>query len=236
VTNGQRSYAPKPLPPPPAGPRNRFGFFGQMVDAKGVHILLRAVSALRAQGFTDFVVEFNGENLRYASAPIREEIEAFLAAEAARPADEQIVVHNGGYHVDDLAQRMARIDWCVVPSTWWEIFGLVISEAWMFGKPVIGANVGGPAERIRHDVDGLHFAIGDPRALAAAIRRAATEKGLWQRLRANLPAPPSREAMVRGFLDVYGVPDETMRAAPRKPRTAVPPARKPARLQRAARP
>ena len=29
--------------------------------------------------------------MRYASAPVREEIEAFLAEEGERPADEQIV-------------------------------------------------------------------------------------------------------------------------------------------------
>ena len=41
---------------------------------------------------------------------------------------------------------MARVDWSIVPSTWWEIFGLVISEAWMFGKPVICSNRGGPGD------------------------------------------------------------------------------------------
>lgn len=201
ITNGQRRYG-EPTPPP-AGKRNRFGFFGQMVDNKGVQILLRAVRLLRAQGFTDFVVEINGENIHWASPAVREEVEAFLAAEAELPPEEQIVVHNGGYHIDDLASRMARVDWCIVPSTWWEIFGLVISEAWMFKKPVICSNRGGPGERIRHDLDGLQFQLGDPRSLADAIRRAATEEGLWERLVENLPEPPARAEMARQCLEVY---------------------------------
>ncbi len=201
VCNGQRRYG-RHQPPPP-GAKNRFGFFGQMVDDKGVQVLLRAVRLLRAQSFTDFVVELNGENIRWASAPVREEVEGFLAEEAKLPPGEQIVFHNGGYHIDDISGRMARVDWCVVPSTWWEIFGLVISEAWMFGKPVICSNRGGPGERVRDDVDGLHFQLGDSRALADTIRRAATEAGLWQRLRDNLPEPPSRPEMARGFLDLY---------------------------------
>ena len=98
---------------------------------------------------------------------------------------------------------MARVDWCVVPSTWWEIFGLVISEAWMFGKPVICSNVGGPAERVANEIDGLHFQMGDHRALAYTIRRACTEEGLWERLAESLPAPPSRDAMVDAFYDLY---------------------------------
>ena len=202
ITNGQRSYGePTPVTD---GPKNRFGFFGQFVDNKGVHIIIRAVQLLRAEGFTDFSVDLNGDNLRYASAPIREEIEAFLEEEKQLPVDERIVHLNGSYHVDQLAGRMARVDWCIVPSTWWEIFGLVISEAWMFGKPVICSNVGGPAERIKHDVDGLHFQVGDPQSLARTIRRACGEEGLWDRLRADLPASPARATMVEGCLEVYG--------------------------------
>ncbi len=212
VTNGQRSYAPAVLPPVPAGARTRFGFFGQMVDAKGIQVIFRAVALLRADGFTKFTVEINGENLRYASEPVRQEIEAFLAAEQQRPPAERIVSYNGGYHVADMASRMAAVDWVIVPSVWWEIFCLVISEAWMFGKPVICSNVGGPAERVRDGIDGLHFAVGDARALAETIRRAATEKGLHAKLRANLPKPPAREAMVDGFLGVYGVKAKKPRA------------------------
>jgi glycosyltransferase involved in cell wall biosynthesis len=201
ITNGQRRYGlAQPSPP---GPKKRFGFFGQMVDNKGIQIILRAVRLLRAQGFTDFIVEINGENIRWASAPVRDEVEAFLEAEQALAPEEQIVFHNGGYHIDDLAARMARVDWCIVPSIWWEIFGLVISEAWMFGKPVICSNRGGPGERVEHDVGGLQFQLGDPRSLAETMRRAATENGLWERLVEGLPEPPSRPAMAAGFLRLY---------------------------------
>jgi glycosyltransferase involved in cell wall biosynthesis len=203
VTNGQRNYGLTGRTTPAPGPKTRFGFFGQMVDAKGVHIILRAVSLLRGEGFTGFTVELNGDNLRFASEGVRKEIEDFLTQEAERPPEDRIVTLNGSYQVDQLASRMARIDWCMVPSIWWEIFGLVISEAWMFGKPVICSNVGGPAERIQHDVDGLHFQMGDSRALAETIRRACTEEGIWERLVAALPEPPRRETMVAGYREAY---------------------------------
>jgi glycosyltransferase involved in cell wall biosynthesis len=201
ITNGQRRYGQPGLPS--VGPKNRFGFFGQLVDDKGVQIILRAVRLLRAQEFTDFVVEINGENIHWASPEVRGEVESFLAAERELASEKQIVFHNGGYHIDDLDSRMARIDWCIVPSTWWEIFGLVISEAWMFGKPVICSNRGGPGERVTHEVNGLQFQLGDARALAETMRRAATEDGLWERLRGALPEPPARAAMGRGFLELY---------------------------------
>jgi glycosyltransferase involved in cell wall biosynthesis len=206
VPNGQRNYSGGFVAEEKRGPRNRFGFFGQLVDGKGVAVLLRAANLLRAQGFTDFVVEVNGDNLRYASDAGRAEFERYRAAEEALPPEAQIIVFNGPYQVDRLPRLMSRIDWCVVPSVWWEVFGLVISESWMFRRPVIASDVGGMAERIQHDVGGLLFAMGDPRALAATMHRACTETGLWERLVAGLPHPPTRETMVEAFAGVYRAP------------------------------
>ena len=183
--------------------RNRFGFFGQLVDAKGVWVLLRAVELLRAEGFKDFIVEINGDNLQYATESRRKEIEAFLAKEDALPIEDRNVIFNGSYSVDQLPQRMSRIDWCIVPSVWWEIFGLVISEAWMFKRPILASNVGGPGERITHDKDGLLFDVADASSLAQAMRRACTEKGLWQRLVKGITPPASEKVMVDGYMSIY---------------------------------
>jgi glycosyltransferase involved in cell wall biosynthesis len=204
VTNGQPDYAGGRRPAMAGGGRrDRFGFFGQLVDNKGVWLLLEAVALLRAEGFEDFLVEINGENLHYASERRRLEIEAFRAAEEALPPERRRVRFNGGYEVSQLAARMARVDWCIVPSVWWETFALVISEAWMFGRPVIASDIGAMGERVRDEVDGLHFTAGDARALAATMRRAATEEGLWERLSAGVSSPPARDAMVDGMVGVY---------------------------------
>ncbi len=203
VSNGQRNYGASHVVAETPGPHNRFGFFGQLVDGKGVRVLLRAAELLRSQGFTDFLVEINGDNLRYASEAGRAEFERFREAEEALPPEQQNVVFNGPYQVDLLPRLMSRIDWCVVPSVWWEVFGLVISEAWMFRRPVIASDVGGMAERVQHEVGGLLFPMGDPRALAATMHRACTETELWDRLVAGLPQPPTREAMVERFAEVY---------------------------------
>ena len=204
VTNGQRDYSAGSRITGGPAPGNRFGFFGQMVDNKGVWLILEAVAQLRAEGFADFFIEINGDNLQYAGETRRAEIEAFRASERALPVEERRVVFNGHYEVGQLASRMSRIDWCVVPSVWWEIFGLVISEAWMFGKPVIASDIGAMRERIRDGQDGLLFAAGDARALAAAIKRAVTEPGLRDGLVAQIRRPPSQLAMVTGMLAVYG--------------------------------
>jgi glycosyltransferase involved in cell wall biosynthesis len=205
VANGQPNYAGgrTAATARDAGPARRFGFFGQLVDNKGVWLLLEAVSLLRAAGFDDFSVEINGENIRYASAERRAEIEAFQAAEAALRPEQRRVRFNGGYEVGQLAARMARVDYCVVPSVWWEAFALVISEAWMFGKPVIASDIGAMRERVRDGVDGLLFGAADAHSLAEVIRRAATEDGLWDRLHAGIVVPAGRETMVAEMIGVY---------------------------------
>lgn len=208
VPNAQRHLAPAALPPPAPGKRNRFGFFGQLVDIKGVWLLLESVRLLRAEGFVDFTVEINGGNLQYASAARRAEIEQAMAEEAALPPGERIVTFNGAYAQAQIASRMTRVDWVVAPSVWRESFALVVGEAWMFARPVIAANAGGPAERIGGGAagegeGGLLFERGDARALARALRRAASEPGLWERLRASIPPLPPPAAMVAGYLAAY---------------------------------
>ena len=127
----------------------------------------------------------------------------FLDREAARPPQERNVVMNGSYHVGQLASRMARVDWCLVPSVWWESFGLVISEAWMFRKPVIASNVGGMKERISDGIDGLLFSVGDARSLAETMRRACTQDGLWSQLVAGIRPPMTGEQMTNKFCELY---------------------------------
>src|SRR5205823_8673807 len=134
------------------------------------------------------------------------EIEQFIEDEKQRSPSDRRVWFNGSYETRELRGRMSRVDWCIVPSLWWEAFALVISEAWMFGKPVICSNVGAMADRVTNERDGLHFEMGDPAALARTIKRAATEPDLWPRLVGALPTPPSRAEMADGFRRVYRTP------------------------------
>ena len=52
---------------------------------------------------------------------------------------------------------------------------------------MICSGIGGMAEKVTHDVNGLHFNVGDADSMAAAIERAASEPGLWERLREGIP-------------------------------------------------
>ena len=64
---------------------------------------------------------------------------------------------------------MKKAAFLVVPSVWYEPFGLVVAEAFACGTPVLGAFVGAIQEMLDDQVTGLHFAPGDPDALAKKV-------------------------------------------------------------------
>jgi len=61
-------------------------------------------------------------------------------------------------------------------------FGIVFLEAWTYGKPVIGAQAGGPREIIEHGGDGLLVPFGDTETLGREIARLLNDRNLAHRL------------------------------------------------------
>jgi glycosyltransferase involved in cell wall biosynthesis len=183
--------------------RDRFAFFGQMTEYKGLQVLLEAVALLRgetgdqqdpllaaleraaapgpAHATTESGprphVRVHGANLDLQPGRFQNHIKDLLT----RVRDD--VTFIGRYRHEDLAAHMAEVDWVVVPSIWWENSPLVIQEAFHFGRPVICSDIGGMAEKVRDGVDGLHFRAGDPSSLANVMERAAGAPELWERLR-----------------------------------------------------
>lgn len=159
---------PAPEPEPKRLKAMRFGFFGQFVDNKGIHVLLKAGDLLnRSQPLRPFQIVINGGNKNFASDEYQSKVEGLISGSHAWEHGE--VVELGGYTHDELIRRMAGIDVVVVPSTWPEVFGLVVTEAFACYKPVIAAFIGGLAERVQHGVDGYNFVARDAADLAAKM-------------------------------------------------------------------
>ncbi len=160
--------------------RSRFGYFGQVNPYKGVDVLLEALALVGKRGGPPVKLHLNGANLDWQTAEFRARLS--LLAEGCNGQLSDL----GPYRHTELAQRMALVDWVVVPSRWWENSPLVIQEAFLHGRPVICGDIGGMKEKVRDGVDGLHFAAGDVEALADTLARAAGTAGLWERLRGGI--------------------------------------------------
>ncbi|MEI6798763.1 MAG: glycosyltransferase [Pseudomonadota bacterium] len=210
VTNAQQDYSTSDArvayqKPATQWQRNRFGFFGQLVDVKGIQVVFDALELYDNTHTSPLTLDINGANLNYASPALKERFERFMAL--APDLEPKIKVNlNGSYAMGDLPTRMGRIDWVIIPSVWWEIFALTLSEAYMFKKPPLVSNIGGVGERVRHDIDGLLFDVGDPVSLMETMHHCMTEDGLHARLAENSPGVPPVRDVVAAHCRVYGWP------------------------------
>lgn len=66
--------------------------------------------------------------------------------------------------------QMEQASFLVMPSTWYETFGLVIVEGFANALPALVSRLGSMAEIVEDGVTGLHFTAGDADDLAAKVR------------------------------------------------------------------
>jgi glycosyltransferase involved in cell wall biosynthesis len=103
-------------------------------------------------------------------------------AELRRQATHPGIRYAGRLEREEVWQALAKADAIVVPSLWYETASLIVQEAFATGTPVIAADHGALAERVRHEVDGLLVPPGDVGALRRALRRMMEQDGLVERL------------------------------------------------------
>lgn len=133
-------------------------------EAKGIDVLLRALARL-----PDAYAWIAG------SGPLEDELKA-LADELGVAARVRWL----GWR-DDAGALYRAADVCVFPSRF-EPLGNTVIQGWAHGAPVVAASARGPSDLIVEGEDGLLVPVDDDAALAAAIRRVLTEKGLAKAL------------------------------------------------------
>jgi glycogen synthase len=149
-------------------------FLGANTYDKGAFALALAVAQLAQSGLDVDVV--------YAG-PLGELLAAFLREQspAVRGTLEGKVHILGTVSEETKHALLEACDLLALPSQV-DSFGIVILEAWLHGKPVIGAVAGGIPDLVRPEETGLLVPFGDVPALAAAVRRLIAEPGLAARL------------------------------------------------------
>jgi glycosyltransferase involved in cell wall biosynthesis len=128
-------------------------YIGRLSSEKGLWTLLRAFEQL------------NGMKLKIAgTGPMEQELRAYVDKE--RSDNVELVGFVSG---EDKWDFLRKSRFVVMPSEWYETFGMVIVEAYAAGKPVIASNLGGIGSLVENDVTGLLFKPGDASDLARQI-------------------------------------------------------------------
>ncbi|MCG8416990.1 MAG: glycosyltransferase [Proteobacteria bacterium] len=150
-----------------------FGYIGTHIPAKGIHDLIRAFGRVRGDA-----------RLRIWGRPRGQDTRALKGIAMGLPGRvgqrvEWLHEYKNQEIVNDVFNRCDAI---VVPSVWVENSPLVIHEAQQARVPVITANVGGMAEYVHHEVNGLLFEHRSFASLAEAMQRLVESPELAARL------------------------------------------------------
>jgi len=181
----------KVLPRKQPADKVRIGYMGQIEPIKGVDLLVQAFRCLERGKAELYIYGDLNKNPLYTR-------HLFTLAKN-NPA----IRFMGPYDRTKLGQVLSTIDILVVPSIWYETFGLVIYEAFAGGVPVITSDIGAMKEAVRHDVDGLLFKVGDIHSLAEALQSVVNDPGHLQRLARGIRPVRTMEQEVTELMGLY---------------------------------
>ncbi|NWG20302.1 MAG: glycosyltransferase [Chloroflexi bacterium] len=153
----------------------RFAYLGQLKPHKGVDLLLQAWGQLIGDQPRRLAL--------YGSADGEPDYFQLLQSMAANLAG---VTFGGQLNAAGVWQVLAETDVLVMPVRWFENSPNIILEAQAVGVPVVGAGLGGVAELVQHEQNGLLHIPDDARDLARQMQRMLDEPHLIGQLRRNV--------------------------------------------------
>ncbi len=160
IPNGVDVDAPPRAPKTP-GERLEILFVGRPEERKGLPILLTAFGAL---------VEHVPSRLTVIGAE-REDVLRYLAD----PELIESIDIRGRVAGSELWSALHGADVLCAPSLSGESFGMVLTEAFAAGTPVIASEIAGYSDVVTDGVDGILVPPGDPQRLAEELQRAHLE-------------------------------------------------------------
>jgi glycosyltransferase involved in cell wall biosynthesis len=150
----------------------RFGYIGQIIPIKGVHVLLE--SFVNAQLDGKAKLSIFGDRRK----------DPGYARQLARIATDTPSIHfEDAFAHEHLGDVLPQLDMIVVPSLWAENNPLVIQESFAAKVPVIATALQGLSEFVHHEQNGLLFKLGDQEDLTRQLLRVVNEPDLIQHLR-----------------------------------------------------
>ena len=171
----------------------RIGFMGSLMASKAPHLLLQAFAGLPPGVATldlyGDIVDYHGDR-SYGQT-----LQPLLEGPGVR--------HHGALPHEEMPRALAQLDLLCVPSIWIENAPFVIREAFAAGLPVLASDIGGMAEMVTHEINGLLFQAGSAADLRRCIMRLIESPPLLDTLRDGIPKIMSMEEDVDQLLDLY---------------------------------
>jgi len=171
--NNDQSTMPKKNTPD----RLSFGFIGNIIPAKGLHVLIDSFNRI---GKRNVELKIYGRQNSYKGAL------GNYSRRISKEAKNKNIKFMGGFDNNRIKDILAEIDMLVVPSIWYENSPLVIQEAFLARTPVLASDIGGIPELIEHGVNGLLFAAADAAALKKELEYVLDNPGMIEKFRQQI--------------------------------------------------
>ena len=156
------------------------GFFGSAYPHKGPQLLVEAAQRTSSR----------------VRVLLHGEIHADFAQRLRELDGRGVLDIRGAFSPSELPELLAGVDCAVMPSLWWDCAPLMAAECLAGRVPLVVPRLGGLAEAVRDEEDGLLYCGFDAGDLAGRLDRLAGEPGLLERLQAAIGAPRAFSAYV----------------------------------------
>jgi glycosyltransferase involved in cell wall biosynthesis len=147
-------------------------FLGQVVQRKGIDVLLEAMKPLFEEHPTLYLTIIGAGDLLDGT---RRQVDS---SDLMRRIE-----FEGTLPSHQVLSRLKNADLLVLPSRW-DGWGIVINEAFAVGMPVVVSNRCGASELVRNGVNGYVFRNEDVVDLRACLKRFLTQREEWASFRA----------------------------------------------------
>jgi glycosyltransferase involved in cell wall biosynthesis len=148
---------------------NYIVYAGRLEKIKGVHILIEALAALRAnQPDIECKLKIVGSGDDQYILSLKQQVQ--------RSGLENNIQFLGELKTEQLAQCLSKAVLSVVPSLWYENLPNAILESYACGTPVLASNIGTLVECIDEGLTGTFFRSGDANHLAERLAFCLTDQ------------------------------------------------------------
>lgn len=168
-----------------------FGFIGSLIWQKGVHILIDAFKKIPE------------ENVRlkiYGKGVEGDMTENNLVSLAS---NDKRIEFCGTFEYEELPNIINKLSIVVIPSTYKEIYPLVMQIARAYKKPIIASKIGGMPEVIENGVNGYLFDIGNSDQLASIMDSILKNPEILSQLKKGITLPPGIEEEAFNYAQAY---------------------------------
>ena len=171
----------------------RIGFLGRWQETKGVQILAQALQQIPNARVELVIHATHADQHGMAN---REKV--------LRIAETDSRIHiKPTLDRSHISDAIAQFDLLAVPSQWLETGPLVVLESFAAGTPVIGSDLGGIAELVRHGIDGWLVPAKDVKAWANAIAYLSENPKTIAQLKQSIQPVKTRQTVAAEMLELY---------------------------------